>query len=175
MEATDETQTFEELLRDAISTALNLKKKGMDEDSLISLCVRNSKYSCMPYLAGLFLGCKMNGIDISFNKDDIGFLLKLATPDIMFVQKDKVPVILEALQDNKMEIPLVVMGGDLVGHENFQEYLIASNEDIRKFRPYKTDSMRRNCVILFSSGTSGLPKAICLSHYNLLGQVFFAA
>ncbi|XP_045473077.1 luciferin 4-monooxygenase-like [Harmonia axyridis] len=174
VETTDDSQTFEELLRDAISTALNLKTKGLDEDSLISLCVTNNKYSCMPYLAGLFLGCKMNGIDVSFGKEDLAFLLKLATPDLLFVQKEKVPIMAETLAEIELEIPIVVIGGEVEGYENFQDYLISSNEDIRAFRPYKSDSMRRNCVILFSSGTSGMPKGICLNHGNLLGQVFFA-
>ncbi|XP_044755148.1 uncharacterized protein LOC123314097 [Coccinella septempunctata] len=174
VEATGDIQTFDELLRDSISTALNLKKKGLDEDSVITLCVTNNKYSCLTYLGGLFLGCKMNAVDMSFAKEDLVYLLRLASPDFLFVQKEKVEGIVEALQELEMKVPIVVVGGEVEGHEPFQEYLIASNEDIKKFRPYKADSMRRNCIILFSSGTSGLPKAICLSHYNLMGQVYFS-
>ncbi|XP_045473075.1 luciferin 4-monooxygenase-like isoform X2 [Harmonia axyridis] len=175
VETTDESQTYEELLRDTISCALNMKNKGMDEDCLVSLLLTNNKYTCMPYLAGLFLGCKMNGIDISFGKADIAFLLKLATPDLLFIQMEKVSIVAEALAEVELEIPIVVIGGDVEGYESFQDYLIAPDEDIKAFRPYKVDSMTRITIILFSSGTSGLPKGICLNHANMLGQVFFSA
>lgn len=128
----------------------------------------------MPYVAGLFLGSIMTAIDISFDQADIAFLLKLATPEILFVQYYKVSVVEGALKEIGLNIPLVIVGGEVEGYENFQDYLVASEEDIKRFRPYRTDSMRRNCIILFSSGTSGLPKGICLSHYTVLGQVFLA-
>ncbi|KAL3269432.1 hypothetical protein HHI36_008502 [Cryptolaemus montrouzieri] len=170
VEITDEVQTYAELLRDCTSVAIKLRSKGLNEEDIICVCVTGTKNACIPYLGGLFVGCQMNGLDMSFHIPDIAFLLNLATPKLIFVQNEKVSDVEEALQQVGKKVDIVVIGGEIEGYESLEDYLKASDEEIKKFKPYKVDSLSRTCIILFSSGTSGLPKAICLTHRNVINQ-----
>ncbi|XP_044755149.1 4-coumarate--CoA ligase 1-like [Coccinella septempunctata] len=175
IEKTEEKQTFEELLNMSICTALKLKDRGLDQNDIACVCLSNGKYTSVPYLAGLFLGFTMSAIDVTFNVKDIAFFLKLAKPSIIFVDTEKLADIEEALLEVGKSIKIIVVGDSIEGLENIQDYLVSSIDESRKFTPYQVKSMRENCAIFFSSGTSGYPKAICLSHFNLLYQIVYAS
>lgn len=117
----------------------------------------------------------MNSIDVSFKIDDISFFLKLATPNIIFVEARKYADFFEALQKLNKSIEIIVVDGDVEGCTNFATFLVGEIEQILRFRPYNVKSLKENCAIFFSSGTSGYPKPICLSHSNLLYQVAYAS
>lgn len=59
--------------------------------------------------------------------------------------------------------------GETDKYTQFSTFL-EPHEDEDKFVPIPVDSLNDTSVIVFSSGTTGLPKGIVLSHYALMIQ-----
>ncbi|XP_044268934.1 4-coumarate--CoA ligase 1-like [Tribolium madens] len=164
---TGEKDTFKELLKRSIRTALNMKLEGLTENDLVCLCSYNQKDICAPFIASMFLGLKVTSLDPSLSMTDTAYLLKQVKPTIIFIVPEALNLIENSIEQAEISCKIVIFGNSDT-HQQFEEYLIPNSEE-HDFRPVVV-SPEDTAVIFFSSGTTGLPKGICQSHYALLAQ-----
>lgn len=130
------------------------------------MCTDNILNAVVPYLASLFLGLKVASLDPSFSKDDTKHLISLVKPKLIFASLNGHTLLTEVLKESNLESELIIIeeGSNLYG---LGSYLEASDEE-NTFAPFETKDLKETCAIFFSSGTTGLPKGICLNHIGLL-------
>ncbi|KAJ8969659.1 hypothetical protein NQ317_004889, partial [Molorchus minor] len=165
---TDETDTNEQVLIRSIRTAIKLKEKGINKGDIISTCTHNHKNSCVPLAASCFIGAIPANFDPDLSHLDTIHLLKLVQPKILFVSTQSLPLMEKCLIEANVATELVVFGTSKK-YSQFSEYLEPRDQETN-FRVTPIYDDRETAVILFSSGTTGLPKGICLSHYSLVTQ-----
>lgn len=119
----------------------------------------------MPYLAGLFIDAKVCSLDPTLSFSDSKHLLNQVKPKIIFVVSEKKKMYVDLLEDISLDAELVEFS-----EEGFGKFLNKSPDE-DKFVPVKVENIFDTAVIMFSSGTTGLAKGICLNHYTLLCQV----
>ncbi|KAL3275018.1 hypothetical protein HHI36_019790 [Cryptolaemus montrouzieri] len=168
---TEESQTYQELLDNCIRVAINLQKENLGEEDIVGLCVGNHKHACVPYAAGLFIGKIVTALDPEVVPEEKAKMLQKVTPKILFVDENALENIEESLKIANLNIKIVVIGENTNGHRSYNEYLHAPEDDIKEFQPVKLNSNRGTAVIFFSSGTTGVPKGICLSHFSILTNI----
>lgn len=71
----------------------------------------------------------------------------------------------EAIRTCGLDCELVVFGNTTT-HVPFAQYLLPSNDETN-FKPAPSKTVKETSLILFSSGTTGLPKAVCINQYSL--------
>ncbi|KAK9882810.1 hypothetical protein WA026_023322 [Henosepilachna vigintioctopunctata] len=167
---TDESQTYAELLDLCTRVAINLKNENLLDDDIVGLCVENHKHSCAPYIASLFLGYKLVALDPGLTAEDKSKLLLKVTPRIMFVDAHLLQNMIDTLEIAKLDIKLVVIGENASGQTSFSQFLEAPGEEIDRFEPVIVEDIERTAIIFFGSGTTGVTKGICISHYGLLAR-----
>ena len=151
-----------------IRTALHLRDKNITRDHIVSLCTSNHLDTVVPYIAAQFLGAKVASLDTSFSQQEMLHLLKQIRPRILFITPESVPSIEKSVQDLCLDSEIVVFG-ETQKHTQFSDFLEPHwNED--EFNPVTINDLKETAVIHFSSGTTGLPKGICLSHHACIGQ-----
>lgn len=78
----------------------------------------------------------------------------------------------EAIELSEISSKIVILG---YSHNNvhtaFSTYLTESDSIDEDFEPDMNDTLEDIAMILFSSGSTGLPKGICLTHYGVMYQV----
>jgi acyl-coenzyme A synthetase/AMP-(fatty) acid ligase len=166
--ATGETDTYYNLLRKCIRISINLLTRGITKDDIICLCTSNHFNSCIPIISGLFLGVKVAPLDPSLSLDDTTYILNQIRPRLIFVSTDVIEMIEEALEDVGVECEIVVFGF-CYGFTEIEEFLEPVKNEA-KFKPLPVTDITETAIILFSSGTAGPSKGICLSHQALMTQ-----
>lgn len=132
---------------------------------MVAFCSYNSVDNIIPIISSLYLGAKVVSLDPTLSIRQTNHLLSLVSPRFIFVEEESVPLIEKSLNETKLNSEIVVIGKS-TKYLTFSDLLIPSlNEN--EFRPEKVD-IHDGAVMFFSSGTTGLPKAIYHSHYSFL-------
>jgi acyl-CoA synthetase (AMP-forming)/AMP-acid ligase II len=120
----------------------------------------------------------LDGVFCPINPDlhalEIGYALSVSKVDYAIVWSQIVPKVLEAFSSAKQIDPafrepkLIVALGSASGHLSLHEDFLSSQ---RLSIPHHKDTRKRLASIHLSSGTTGKPKGVGLSHYNYVSNV----
>nr|CAH7742818.1 unnamed protein product [Callosobruchus chinensis] len=168
LEDIDEEDTYENLLPRCIRVAMALKSRGLTKDDVVTICSTNHKDSSVPFIACLFLGIPVASLDPMLSALDTTHLLKEVTPKVLFVVPKSLELIDSCLIEADIEAEVIVFD-ETEDHTSFSD-LLMPYEGESEFVPELVTDLYQTAVILFSSGTTGLPKGIMISHYALLMQ-----
>jgi 4-coumarate--CoA ligase len=159
-----------------ISTAL-VKKYGLKIGETVALFSQNTIWYPVAMFAGLRVGAKISGASPAYNVEEMTFALK--TADAKFLLTTPGSMEIAAASANAAGLPqsnVFLLEGELPGYTTVQD-LIRMGEsygESAQVPAFKIPSGKTNkdvCGFLsFSSGTTGLPKAVMISHQNVIAQ-----
>lgn len=165
---TEVEETFAEVADRAIKCALWMKKQGVTAGDIIAVSSHNHLDSFTPCLAALFIGASFNPWDCEMNTQLARHLMTLSQPKVIFANEKSVGVALEA---SKIEVfhTMFVCFGDYPGTTPFSEVMSGHKESaVANFRCTEITDPEQTATLLYSSGTTGLPKCVQLTHRGWL-------
>lgn len=145
-----------------------MQQIGIIPGDVVTICANNTMESYVVFFATLLAGATVASLDPSLSPEDVEHLLKQVDPKLIFAGKESVNLI-ERVLSKLQNIPKVAVFGNTKNHLSYANFLIKTgNEDT--FQPVPVKNIFDTAVIFFSSGTTGLPKGICATHYGLLAK-----
>ncbi|XP_025834326.1 luciferin 4-monooxygenase-like [Agrilus planipennis] len=165
---THEEDKFNNFLTICIRTALHMRKEGFIPQDKVTICTFNTLNSAVPLIASFFTGVIPSTIDPTFSEDDCKHFLQMLKPKAIFVGSDSVDLIVNSLKASNLKSKIIVLGPSN-DYESFDNYL-APIDGEESFEPHDAINWKDTAVILFSSGTTGKPKGICLNHSFLINS-----
>jgi long-chain acyl-CoA synthetase len=153
--------TYNESLKIIQAIARWLHDKGIRKGDTVAVTGKNSPEWAAAYLGVLFAGATVTPIDYQLKNEEIDLLLKTAKVRFLFVDEEKYE---RYASGGKLEQVISLKKGvgtyvyDLDGPEAEIEM------------PGETDL----AAILFTSGTTGQPKGVMLTHQNLVSDCYLA-
>jgi len=153
---------YTEALKKIEAVARWLHSKGIRRGDKVAVTGKNAPEWTVAYLAILFAGGIVVPIDCQLKNEEVDLLLKTSGSRILFVDEDKheyytqKPASLEAVISLKLGIGTYIYSLDGPATEIEQ----AVETDI--------------AAILFTSGTTGIPKGVMLTHRNLVSDCYLA-
>ncbi|XP_035741079.1 uncharacterized protein LOC118449950 [Vespa mandarinia] len=168
---TEETYTFAEMFDRTVKCALWLRQQGIKANDVVAVCAPNIMDSFVPIFASFCVGAIFTAWNVAMDIREARYLMKLSGAKIVFADKSAVDKILEAAKLENYDIKVVVFGNAsnalpfskvLEGHSKF---------DLENFECTSIDNVQNTAGLLYSSGTTGLPKGVEISHFALLSNV----
>lgn len=178
--ATKERLSFEDVKRKAeILSTILVRKYGFQPGQTVSLFSGNSVWYPVAVWATIRAGGRVNGASPGYNVAETEHALRTASTKVLLALPESLKVAREAA--GKVGITdsnILLLDGKAEGFDGIQK-LIADAENDLSFEIVPTWSIPKGttnkavCGYLnFSSGTTGLPKAVMLSHHNIIAQCY---
>jgi 4-coumarate--CoA ligase len=161
----DTTETFASVKLRSTRVAIDLQKRGITSSDVIAFCAGNTLDTVIPILATMYLGAKVANLEPSLSIRQTQHLIGLVSPKIIFVEEGSVSLIENSLNQAKVESEIIVYGKSTKYSTLSELTRPKQNED--DFRPAKVH-LDDVILLLFSSGTTGLPKAIAHTHKSFM-------
>lgn len=159
--------TYAQFAEVVYGTANLLREKGISPGDRIATISHNHINTVIQYFAAWCLGATVVPINVSEEPDRIEYILKSSHTKLAFIKNEYYPKFSEVLKRLAIQT---------VGHSvepGKRESGISVYEDELKtlsnlFEPDESVNQETESLIVYTSGTTGLPKGVVLTQYNLM-------
>ncbi|MCJ1275348.1 hypothetical protein MMC21_003150 [Puttea exsequens] len=160
-----------------LSTAL-VKKYGLKEGHSVALFSPNNIWYPVAMLGALRAGGIVSGASPAYNIEEMTYALKKAGSEYLMTITSSMDIAAAAAEN--AGIPkerIFLLEGEMEGFTTMKELLeigksYGAEGQASSFKIHKGKKNKDVCAFLsFSSGTTGLPKAVMIAHQNVIAQV----
>lgn len=164
----EQTQlTSEQVLSLSLKIAFNLQKLDLKQTDIVGIIAPNTT-NLMPLCYGmLFIGVPFHAIDYELSKNTAVRMWGKTRPKVIFCAGSKLLMVKEVISELDLTSEVYTLNEHHSGVKRLEDLLQALPSEV-KFSPSEIISSRQTAAISNSSGSTGFPKAVTLSHSIIL-------
>lgn len=157
--ATEETFTYTQLRDDSLRVATRLRALGLEKGDRFNLIIANSPQFLLHYFAGLTIGATVVPINPDLSADEMSYIVSDSRAKV---------VLYDAALATKVEETKHKVAGSV----RFETLAPPPDAAIGAAERNAADPNQQHdeAIIIYTSGTSGNPKGVILTHMNLLAD-----
>lgn len=160
------TFSYAEVFTKVVLIAQFLISQGIKKGDKVAVSGKNSPEWAMVYLAALYASGIIIPIDNGLHENEVMNIVKTAEPKIFFCDDDKYDYLKKDFPELKVY--------SLNPQKDDYVLKISQNVDGSKIKLNEPVNEKDTAAILFTSGTTGNPKGVMLSHKNLICDGYIA-
>ncbi|KAJ3621948.1 hypothetical protein MTP99_002490 [Tenebrio molitor] len=173
VDCTGEEITRQKLLKLSIKMAKQLRHIGIVKGDVITIISPNHYKLLLTVLAGFFVGAQINLLNHDYTLGELKYFMSICQPVLIFCTTKTLDVVVE-LRDEYFSPTIISYDSETSVHvKNFDDAFDVDCND-RDFNLATLDPKQDVALILTSSGTTGLPKCVQLTHANLRNTMIYA-
>ena len=156
--------TYAEAQEKVIQLSNTIRNQGIRKGDKIALTGKNGPEWAVAYLAILYAGCVVVPLDYQLKIEEMEYLMEFSKTKILFVDEEKYDLL---NKDNKLDLKATY---SLSPKKPGYVYDVLDPEYVKR-TPSRIDDL---AAIMFTSGTTGNPKGVMLTHKNLVSDCYLA-
>ncbi|VEN59210.1 unnamed protein product, partial [Callosobruchus maculatus] len=159
--------TGKDLLNASKKLAATLRRFGLKKNDIVGIVSPSSWKYTVCILANTYLGVTLAGTNPNYLKDDLNHFLSKTHPKVIFVTTSVYQRVKEFLRQHPYVEKVIIMDSELSEKNVFSfNSIIKEHEETESVKVVEADDDDA-VFILFSSGTTGFPKAVPFSQKAL--------
>ncbi|XP_035774716.1 luciferin 4-monooxygenase-like [Anopheles albimanus] len=174
--------TYHEILERSLKLANRFHRLGLKRGSVVAIASENSLHFPIVTFATIMLGGTILPLNPSYTVGEMAHVLQLTKPWSIFASSKP----LATIQTMRDRLPFVKLLVALVGQRSecppgaklptLDEFFDRSPlHSLTSFTPQPVRLKEQVAVMVMSSGTTGLPKAVQLTHHNVMTVMAYQA
>lgn len=161
--------TFAAFYKDVVRVALYLRSIGVQPGDRVATLAHNHSDTVVQYFAVWFIGATLVPVNATEDDERIRFILQNAHVKVLFVRDEYVARVESLAVGASQTIRIVYVGTGRSGLSwDRMDHIMSANvpDDAA---PY-ADALDHECLVVYTSGTTGNPKGVSLTHGNMLSD-----
>ena len=165
--------TFNEVDESTAKFSSALNRMGFSRGSVLSICSPNVPEYCSVFFGALASGGTVSPINPTYTAEELAYQFQNSATDVIATVPAILPTVQEAAEKAGVERIIVIgsEGGSGAKGSNLIPYSHLLEDSGSLFNPASVNAKQDVAVLPYSSGTSGLPKGVALTHYNVNANI----
>ncbi|XP_063367500.1 uncharacterized protein LOC134655923 [Cydia amplana] len=166
---TGEEVTFQQILNDVVRIATGLKKFGVKRGDVVGLCSESRIEYISTAIAVMCCGATVTAVNLQYQPEEMSHVLNIAKPNIVIGSSSALKINLDTFKNLPFVKTMVQFDGTpLQPGIVLLSSLMSGDVSVEEYSPEDVQGCSDVLIILYSSGTTGLPKGVMLTHFNIL-------
>nr|XP_022913090.1 luciferin 4-monooxygenase-like [Onthophagus taurus] len=162
--------TYREFFTKICRCAEAMKNIGIKKGDVVTISSENDVNYFVPIFGALYIGAIVVPTNFTYTEFELLHSLKTIKPNIVFCSSNSLETFLGIKKDFPTIKKLVVIDTEdkLEGSESLEAFINSNSPQIDPitYKAVPVNAKEDVAFILFSSGTTGLPKAVMITHWN---------
>ncbi|XP_063925827.1 uncharacterized protein LOC135139500 [Zophobas morio] len=161
------------LSRLSVTLAKKLINLGVKKHDVITIISHNQWKYLVTIIAGFYIGASVNPLNCDYSSGELEHFFSISKPAVVFCTSKTFKNLLPLKKQLFYPAHIIIYDKHVPEAINFDDFLLHV-DDTEFFTPVEVDTKEDIALILTSSGTTGLPKCVQLSHSNFRLTMIYA-
>ncbi|CAH0716920.1 unnamed protein product, partial [Brenthis ino] len=171
--STHEELKYNEIAQEALNLAISLTRLGVKKGDVIGISSENRREFWSTIIGISCTGAVVTTINIGYTNDELKHVMNIAKPKYLFCSPFAYKTHLKNYKNFGFLKKIFLFGENRPHNTILYKDLAIANEKMKNvnfedFRPVDVEGQKDLLFILYSSGTTGLPKGVMLTHHSVL-------
>lgn len=169
--------SYSEFASKVFQTANLLSSKGIGAEDRIATISHNHINTVIQYFGAWCLGATVVPININEEPERIKYILRSSKTKLAFIKEEYYEIVSETVRELSLQVILHGTGQKPqtskrslrpVSTESLEVFETEIEKQTNIFEPADYVSQETEALIVYTSGTTGMPKGVVLTQYNLM-------
>ncbi|CAK1593303.1 unnamed protein product [Parnassius mnemosyne] len=174
--ATDEKLTYGEMAQEAMNLAVSLVRLGVRRGDVVAICAENRREFWSTVIGITCAGAVVTTVNMIYTKGELKHVMGITKPTFMFCSPLALKVQAKNFRSLEYVKKFIVYGDEKIPNMlSYNDLAIAGpasklsqHVKYEDFDAVDVEGQNDLAMILYSSGTTGLPKGVMITHLNVL-------
>ena len=155
--------------------AAGLKASGVKEGDRVFLASHNTIYNAVVFMGTVMAGAIFAGVQATYSVADVARQLEQTVPKVILATESFMPKLVEACQVASRKSNDIYLFDECLhgGPSHWTKLLLTERvaQDLTWESFTSKDAAMRTASLIYSSGSTGFPKGVEISHYQMIASV----